>query len=126
MNGDGTPQSLHDVPKDWVPNPLGDATVIRSAIAGTLPDTDWSNPSWGLSAGPGFSFEFNIQSEGPVDAFTIHVRGSGDPLPAIVSLCRANGWVAFDYSTGELLDLSNPSNESWERFQAYRDRIVKR
>lgn len=124
LNSDGTPDCLHDAPKDWMPKPMGEAASVRSAITSALPNTDWSDPAWGILAEDSFSLEFNFQKDGPVDAFTIHVRGGGDPLPSIVQLCTTNGWVAFDYSTGEMIDLEDPSRDSWMRFQAYRDRII--
>lgn len=54
----------------------------------------------------------------------LHVRGGGDPLPAIVSICKSNGWVALDCSSGELISLDAPSSKSWREFQGYRDQIV--
>jgi hypothetical protein len=42
------------------------------------------------------------------------VRGTGNPLPVIVRLCRQNGWVAFDSAAGTFLDLEDPSPEGWE------------
>jgi hypothetical protein len=126
LNGDGTPASLVDVPKDWVPKPLGDAPTVRAAISASLADVDWSDPAWGVHLGDEFSMEFNFQKDGVVHAFSLHIRGGGDPLPTIVGLCSSNGWVAFDYSTGELIDLSNPSRDSWVAFQRFRDKAIDR
>ncbi len=126
LNRDGTPSSLVDVPDDWMPKPMGDAAAVRSGISTVLPLVDWSDPGWGLYRTADFSIEFNVNATGLVDGFTLHIRGGGDPLPTIVGVCSANGWVALDYSTGQLIDLVNPSRESWLAFQRFRDQGVRR
>ncbi len=126
LNGDGTPTSLVDVSDDWMPKPIGDAEAVRTRITVALPAVDWSDPGWGSYEGDGFSIEFNVHATGLVDGFTLHIRGGGDPLPTIVSLCSANGWVAVDYSTGRLIDLVHPSRESWLAFQRFRDEAIRR
>jgi hypothetical protein len=55
----------------------------------------------------------------------LHVRGSGDPIAAIVKFARPLGWSVLDGSTGEFLDLDNPSQEGWQGFQAFRDERIK-
>lgn len=35
------------------------------------------------------------------------------------------GWSALDCSTNEFIDLGNPSQEGWQGFQAFRDKIVR-
>jgi hypothetical protein len=124
LNRDGTPPSLVDVPDEWMPKPMGDAAAVRAGISAVLP-VDWSGPNWGLYRADDFSIEFNVNTTGLVDGVTLHIRGAGDPLPTIVGLCSANGWVALDYSTGQLMDLVNPSRESWLAFQRFRDRGVR-
>jgi hypothetical protein len=126
MMAEGTPLSLQELPRDWLPKPMGDAAQVRAAISNSLDGVDWSQPAWGTFAGDLFTFEINIIATGSVDAFSLHARGAGDPLPAIVELCSANGWCAFDYSTGERIDLENPSRESWLAFQDYRARVTSR
>jgi hypothetical protein len=126
LNGDGMPASLENVAADWMPKSMGDTNVVRDAISAVVPGVDWSDPKWGIYLGAGFSIEFNFQAAGPVDAFTLHIRGGGDPLPTIVTLCSRNAWVAYDYSTGEMIDLQPPARESWLAFQQYRDQITGR
>ena len=60
-----------------------------------------------------------------MDSIMLHVRGGGDAVTPIVAMCRNCGWQALDFSTGKLIDLDHPSSESWQRFQAYRDKIVR-
>ena len=103
---------------------MGDAQDVRQAISGAVPGVDWSDPAWGIHKSEGFSIVFNFQASGPVEAFTLHVRGGGDPLPTIVGLCSLNGWVALDHATGELIDLDHPSQGGWVAFQRFRDKVI--
>lgn len=118
LNREGTPERLEDVPKDWMPRPMGAADTVRDAIRRTLPSADWSDPGWGIFDGDGFSITFNFQETGTVDAFTLHIRGGGDPLSTIVRLCRENDWAAYDYSNGEMIDLDDRRTRAGDAFKA--------
>jgi hypothetical protein len=106
--------------------PLGPAAEVRERIAALLPGVDWSDPTWGLYAGNGFSIEFNVGDDDPIDNVMLHIRGGGDAIAAIVMFARPLGWSALDCSTSEFLDLDHPSQEGWEGFQAFRDKIIKK
>ena len=109
---------------DAEPPPLGDAGDVRKAVSSALPGVDWSDPAWGTLEGKGWSIEFNTEAEGTVGDMMLHVRGGGDPLPAITKLCTQNGWVALDMSTGDYIELEAPSDASWKEFQGFRDSVV--
>lgn len=109
---------------DTKPPPLGDANEVRAQISKVLPNVDWKDPAWGVVEGNGWSIEFNHQRSGVSESVMLHVRGGGDPFPAIVSICKANGWVALDCSSGELINLESPSPKSWREFQGFRNQIV--
>lgn len=93
---------------------LGMADEVRKAVSRALPGIDWTEPVQGLYDGRGYSIDAQLPSRGVVDSIGLHVRGTGNPLPAIVRLCRQNGWVAFDSAAGTFLDLEDPSPEGWE------------
>ena len=69
----------------YEPPPLGTGDEVRSRISAHLPGVDWSDPTWGLYAGDGFTFEFSVGPEEPLVSFAVHVRGGGD---AIADLLR--------------------------------------
>jgi hypothetical protein len=121
---DGAPPRVSEMPDDSSFPPMGQAHSVRARISESLPGVDWSDPAWGVFEGAGYSIEFNFQKDGAVDGFMLHVRGGGDPMEAIARLCATNGWVALDTSTGEFMDLQRPSRDSWESFQAFRDRAL--
>jgi hypothetical protein len=119
-------------PKDISPSdeggsdPLGPAAAVREAIARTLPGVDWSDPIWGIYMGDGFTLEFNTGKDDPITAIMVHVHGGGDAIAALLRFAIPNRWSLLDCSTSEFIDPSNPSQEGWEGFQAYRDRIVEK
>lgn len=109
------PESASASPEDRPRlEPLGMAEEVRRAVSRALPGIDWTEPVQGVYAGRTFSIDVQLPSRGVVDSFGLHVRGIGNPLPAIVRLCRQNGWVAFDSAAGTFLDLEDPSPEGWK------------
>lgn len=105
-------------------DPLGPAPEVRRQLSALLPGIDWSDTTWGMYGGDGFSIEFNVGDDDPIANMMLHVRGGGDAIAAIVKFARPLGWSALDCSTGEFLDLDNPSQEGWEGFQAFRDKAI--
>ncbi len=95
--------------------PLGLADDIRRAVSRTLPGIDWAGPVRGHYESRSCDIEVVLPSHGVVDSFALHVSGMGDPTPLIVSLCKRNGWAAFDSASGSFLNLDEPTPESWER-----------
>ena len=110
--------------KDSVPRPMGEARTVIDQISRVLPGIEWFKNESGIYDGDGFLFEIGVGDESPVEAVMLGVRGGGDPVTSIVKLCRECGWVAFDCSTGELIDLNDPSDDGWQGFQAFRDKVI--
>ncbi len=99
---------------------LGEAPAVRDQINAILPGVSWTDPDWGYVHLLGSHLEFNMKGWNGLH-MGIHVHGSGDPVTPIVALCRAYGWVAFDTTTAEFIDLNAPSPEGWIAFQTFRD-----
>lgn len=106
--------------------PFGPADEVRQRISALLPGVDWSDPTWGLYDGKGFSIEFSVGTDDPTTHMMLHVRGGGDAIAAITRFAKPLRWSALDCSTGEFLDYENPSQAGWEGFQVYRDQVIKR
>ena len=125
MNYRGNPPAeiTEDMPPPAV---MGSSADVRSMIDAHLGGVDWSDPAWGVFDGDGFSFEFNMREESQRDGFMVHVRGGGDAVAALLAFSVPNGWSVLDMSTGGFIDPDDPSNEGWEKFQAYRDQVVTR
>jgi len=109
------PESASEPPEDRPRlKPLGMAAEVRRAVSRALPGVDWTEPVEGIYDGRAYSIDVQLPSRGVVDSIGLHVRGFGNPLPAIVRLCRQNGWVAFDSAAGTFVDLEDPSPAGWE------------
>lgn len=106
--------------------PLGPAAKVRQKIAKQLPGVDWSDPTYGIFEGDGFTIEFNAGDGDPIDSMMLHVRGGGDAIAALLEFANPNGWALLDCSTSEFLDPKNPSAEGWEGFQGVRDKAIGR
>jgi hypothetical protein len=113
------------MPGDWKGALLGPAAAVREAISMALPGVDWTDPTWGLFEGNGFSFEFNMGKAEPSDGFMIHVRGGGDAVTALMELASQCGWYLLDTSTGEWMHHAENPAEGWEGFQAFRDSVIQ-
>ncbi len=118
------PNNFEDPSNDPKPDSLGSADNVRRSISQNLPGVDWSDPTWGTYDGDEFSIEFNTGDEDPIDSIMLHVRGSGDPITAILQFANPNKWTLKDLTTGEYLDPENPSPEGWKNFQDFRDNAL--
>ena len=90
---------------------LGAAAQVRRSISVALPGTDWSDPTWGMFDGDGFSIEFNVGGGDPVGNIMLHLRGGGDALAAAARLATQMGCAAIDCQTDKFLDLAAPADE---------------
>ena len=127
FNFGGEPPSMDRLADDDTPlPPLGPARQVRAAISAALPGVDWSDPTWGLYSGDGFSIEFNTGKEDPIDGIMLYVRGGGDAIAAVLRFANPNGWSLLDCSTSEFLDPRRPSQAGWEGFQRFRDQAFNR
>ncbi|QWX85600.1 hypothetical protein H0I23_08155 [Cellulophaga sp. HaHaR_3_176] len=112
--------------KDYLPPTLGKRIELISQLTNILPNLDFSDESWGIMEGDGFSIEFNIGNNEDVDSIMLHIRGGGNPIKIIQSIMQEFKWESLDCSTGDFMELNNVSNESWTKFQTWRDKIFKR
>lgn len=87
--GPGERPNLAD--QQWDPSPLGTIAEVHSRIDSHLPGVDWSDPTWGFYAGDGFTFEFNVGSEEPIQVVSVHVRGGGNAIADLLRFAIPNG-----------------------------------
>jgi len=121
----GAAPSEVDFGADFKPHSMGNAGEVRARISRHLRAVDWSDPTWGVYEGDGFSFEFNMGKEAEASSFMVHVRGGGDAVASLMRFVAPNGWSLFDCTTGEFIDAANPSDEGWKAFQGFRDTVIK-
>ena len=118
------PPPVAEMPSDWEGSKFGTLAEVRKQISTCLPNVDWSDPSWGLYDGVGFSYEFNIGENDHGFGFAVHVRGGGDAVSELMRLAEENGWYVLDTSQGEWWHHCVDHSEGWKEFQAYRDRVL--
>jgi hypothetical protein len=117
------PPPVAAMPSDWRGEVLGTSKEVRDQISLFLPGTDWTEPTWGIFQGDGFSYEFNIGDEESNAGFMIHVRGGGDAVSPLLRLAKCSGWFLLDCSQGEWLHHCENTKAGWQGFQAYRDSL---
>lgn len=121
---DEPPPPVAQMPDDWRGAPMGTLAEVRAKIDACIPGVDWSDPSWGVFGGDGFSYEFSIGSDEPCGHAMVHVRGGGPALPPLLALAGRWGWYLLDCSQGEWLHHCESAEAGWQGFQAYRDKVV--
>ena len=97
--------------------PLGDLKRVRAAVRAAFPSANWDTPTWAVYVGPDFEIEFALDGVESANTMILLVHGTGDPIPSLLKLTEANGWLAIDTSTGEFINPKKPSYEGWEGFK---------
>lgn len=115
--------SIDDFPHDFQPPPIGTRAGVIAGILKTIPDVDFTDPSWGMLSRDGFSIEFNMGSEEICGSFMLHVRGGGDVMSLVDHLLKSLELRAIDCQTGDFFttDTSDASFSEWRQF---RDKVV--
>ncbi|CAL9391148.1 hypothetical protein SUDANB121_01267 [Nocardiopsis dassonvillei] len=119
--------SVADLSEEDAPPPVGPAAEVLDRIRAAFPGADLSDPTWGVlrDEEEGWSMELGIGAEDPVESIMLHIRGGGDVVTTALRLARLLDCRALDCSDGGFLS-DEGDGDSWEEFQAYRDRVVGR
>ena len=117
-------KSVADIPKDFQPKPLGVRADVIRRIREIIPKADFSNPSWGILFADDYSIEFRTGSAAVCDCISLSVRGGGNVIPVIARLLAHLGVRAIDCKTSEFFDPGASAANSFEEWQAYRNRVV--
>ena len=73
---------IGNLPKDFEPPVITPKTEIRSKINDVFKNVDWTDQNWSVYDDEGFSIEFSLAGDEPVNSFTLHERGNGkNPNP---------------------------------------------
>lgn len=118
-----TVRSVQDLPSGYDPKPIGERDVIIEKIREVCPEADFSDPSWGHIAGRGCAIEVSIGDDTPVNCVAFHVYGGGDAVGIISEILQALGMRAFDMGSETGIFDEAAAQESFRRWQHYRDQI---
>lgn len=119
---------------------MGKPKEVKAKLNMSLPGIDWSSTSEGHVYAGAVSLEFSLTGKSAaaatgitpprlmesedVEFIGVSARGSGAPIPILVSIAKANQWSIADSQDGTWIDLNAPSEKSWVQFTEFRDKIV--
>jgi hypothetical protein len=99
--------------------PLGSFESVAAAIRSAFPQVAWENPRYAIGALDKYTgITFDLLEVKAHNFVLVSVRGSADPIPALLGLANANGWVVLDVQNSEFIDPANPSSEGWSGYRS--------
>jgi len=72
-----------------------------------------------------YSMQFYAADAPQILSINVEVRGNGDPLPSLRSVCADTSWSVLDVGEDRLVDLEATDASSWERFREWRDKSIR-
>jgi hypothetical protein len=117
-------KTIADIPDDFRPASIGPRQTVIAKIREVVPDANFSDPSWGLVDGEGWSIEVNLGANEECDGFAFHVRGGDEAAGVVAAIVEHLGLRAIDAQTGEFFVAGPEAVASLSKWRAYRDRVV--
>ncbi len=118
-------RTIADIPGGFEPKPLGRRSDFVERIRQVVPEVDFSDPSWGVIEGDGFSIELNMGEDEELDSFAMHLRGGEKGLFLAWTILDALGLQALDpQSDGGLFCLGPGSQEGFARWKRFRAAVI--
>lgn len=103
---------------------LGSLSEVQATVTSVFPNTDWTDPRWGIFSNEIGSIEFDVGETDPIKSIGLHVRADDLIVDGILSLCERFGCQALDASDGSFLQLSDHPQRNLQKWRAYRDQII--
>lgn len=119
-----TAATIGDIPADFQPASIGKRSAVIERIKEIVPIADFSDPSWGLLEGDGWSIEINMGSEEDCQGFSLHVRGDDPAVGIVASVLQHLELRAFDAQTGNFFVAGPDAIEPFRTWRSYRDRLA--
>jgi hypothetical protein len=102
---------------DYVP--LGTLNSVAAAVRAAFPDAEWDSPSHAnreLDKYTGMMIELgHVETSNSIH---VSVSGPGNPVPDLLSLANANGWIVIDCSSSKFIDPSSLESEGYAGYKA--------
>jgi hypothetical protein len=114
---------VQDIPDGFRPGPIGRRGDLIRAIGEVVPSAEFSDPSWGVINGDGFSIEVSMGRDETVDCIALFVRGGDTAVGVVADIIGRLGLRALDTGTGDFFDPAAAVG-SVQRWRAYRDRVI--
>lgn len=104
--------------------PLGSIESVTERIRAAFPGSEWSGPTWATwSLNEDTGVTIDLEGVESSNSIVVSVSGSGNPVPHLLALARANDWVVLDCSTTQFLNPDEGSSEGWEGYQSVMSRL---
>lgn len=91
--------------------------AVRDAMARPKLEADFENEE--------YSIQFYTSDTPTIDWINAEVRGDGDPLPVLHSICSDTGWSVIDVAENVVVDLTTADAASWNSFRKWRDKALR-
>jgi hypothetical protein len=114
-------KSVADIPADFKPASIGKRSMIIERIKEVVPTANFSDPSWGLIDGDGWSIEINIGANEDCDGFAFHIRGADAAVGVVAAILQHLKLRALDSQTGDFFVAGAEAIDSFGKWRAYRD-----
>lgn len=117
--------AIEEVWEDKKVPSLGRRIEVQHKISALYPATDWTDPSYAHLDNGIYVGHISLGDSEILDGnFMLHIYGGSNPYEFITNLCNKYNWTAYDTTTSEYIDNTNPNKEGWNEFQDFRERVV--
>jgi hypothetical protein len=118
-------KSVEEIGKEFKPPSIGSRQEIISKIIQVVPFADFTEPTSGKIAGPGFSIEVNLVGDEELTGVALFVRGDGEiAIGMIAEIVQQLGLRAIAVPPGEFFKEASAAN-GFRLWREYRDRITR-
>lgn len=118
-------RTVAEIPDDEQPSDLGSLREVQAAVTSVFPETDWTDPRWGIFDSAIGSIEFNVGKDDPVKSLGLHVRAGDGIVDGILLLCEQMDCQAIELGDGSFLEQSDDPTRGLQKWRAYRDQILR-
>ncbi len=107
--------------------PLGSLDAVTIVIRAAFPDAEWNSPTHcqrELDKYTGMLIELeNVETSNSIH---LSVSGPGNPVPDLLALANANGWVVIDCSSSEFIDPRSIESEGFAGYKSMWEDLQQR
>ena len=117
-------RSMKEIPEDFRPGVIGKRSEIVRAICEVVPETVFSDPTWGVIKGPEYTVYVGIDEAEECDGFCIHVRGKEEAVAVVDRILRRLEMRALNpRSEGGVYEGGQEAIESFRQSLGYEEPV---
>ena len=117
--------SVDQIPEGFITAPIGQRDAIIAGIRAVAPDVDFTDPTWGVIRGDGYTIEINIGDEPVTSDFAFHVRGDDEAARIVSRILQRLELRAYDpQSLSGIFQCGDAAVESLRSWRAFHHQAV--